>query len=80
MPLTETTQHTDPVAGQDVTRIRWASGLRYDHDLTRTEIAGNLVPAVQGAIVGEEFTIPGDGGTWAAVGTRAGGEVISSPF
>lgn len=58
--LTEVAQETDPVRSQQVTRIGWATGLRHDHDLTRTEVAGNLVPAVQGTIVTEAFAIPGE--------------------
>jgi hypothetical protein len=44
------TETTDPLYNQAVTRIRWrpADALKYDHDLTRTVLAGNLVPATQG--------------------------------
>ena len=57
--LTEWAQDTDPVGQNEVTLIRWATGLQYDHDLNRTVIAGNILPVVQGTIVTEEFTIPG---------------------
>jgi hypothetical protein len=42
-----------------VTRIFWRSedALRHDHDLTRTELAGNLVPASQGRHHIERFAI-----------------------
>jgi hypothetical protein len=50
---------TDPVQGRPVTLIRWAEGLVSDHDLTRTELAGNLLPAVQGRVTEETFAIPG---------------------
>ena len=57
--VTDATEDTDPIGPHDVTLIRWATGLRHDHDLARTEIAGNLVPAVQGRITEEVFAIPG---------------------
>ena len=56
--VTETAEKTDPVGTHDVTLIRWAAGLRYDHDLARTEVAGNLVPAIQGRMTEEVFAIP----------------------
>lgn len=52
-------EHRDPVRDQPVTLIRWADRLACDHDLTRTEVAGNLVPAVQGQVTEEVFQIPG---------------------
>ena len=58
--VTGATESTDPVREQDVTRIHWADGLASDHDLTRTQVAGNLVPAMQGRIVQGVFVIPGD--------------------
>jgi hypothetical protein len=57
--LTEVTEGRDPLLGQDVTHIRWADGLASEHDLTRTQVAGNLVPAMQGRIAEHVFTIPG---------------------
>jgi len=60
--VTGATESTDPLREQDVTRIHWADGLTSDHDLTRTQIAGNVVPAVQGRIVEGVFVIPGDAG------------------
>jgi hypothetical protein len=49
----------DPLYGVEVTRIRWrpADALKYDHDLTRTVLAGNLVPATQGRRFAEAFAI-----------------------
>jgi hypothetical protein len=45
-----------------VTRLRWETPLAADYDLTRTVLAGNLVPATQGRTVrGEAFAIPGAG-------------------
>jgi hypothetical protein len=67
--LTEATEGTDPVLEQDVTHIRWADGLASEHDLNRTQIAGNLVPAMQGRIAEHVFMIPGGAappaGLWA---------------
>jgi hypothetical protein len=63
--LTSFEQHLDPVGQQPaiepqpVTLIRWAEGLSTSHDLTQTQIAGNLLPALQGQITEETFTIPG---------------------
>ena len=57
--LIEWEQSTDPVTEAPVTRIRWEEGLTSDHDLTRTEIAGNLLRAVQGRAAEEVFVIPG---------------------
>lgn len=45
-----------------VTHIRWsaAEALQHDHDLTRTVVAGNLVPARQGRRYEASFAIPSD--------------------
>ena len=45
-----------------VTHIRWSSSeaLQQDHDLTRTEVAGNIVPATQGRRYQASFAIPTD--------------------
>ena len=69
--VTEMAEETDPRGPRDVTLIRWATGLRYDHDLTRTEVAGNLITAVQGRMTEEEFVIPGAPGTAGAAGSLA---------
>jgi hypothetical protein len=58
--LTAAEERTDPVQGRLVTLIRWADRLISDHDLTRTELAGNLLPAVQGLVTDELFAIPGE--------------------
>lgn len=58
--LTEAEERTDPVQARQVTLIRWSDRLASDHDLTRTQLAGNLVPAVQGQVTEEIFAIPGD--------------------
>lgn len=58
--VTAAEEHSDPVRGQPVTLIRWRDGLTSDHDLRRTEIAGNLLPVVQGRFADDElFAIPG---------------------
>jgi hypothetical protein len=67
--LTEATQSTDPVRQQDVTLIHWADGLASGHDLTRTQVAGNLVPAMQGRITESVFMIPSDAGPGEVPGT-----------
>lgn len=56
------TEEFDPLYLEQVTRIRWsrAEALLEDHDLTRTEVAGNIVPATQGRRVEEPFGIPSD--------------------
>jgi hypothetical protein len=53
-PVSET---TDPVFAVDLTRIALQAPTTCDHDLERTHLAGNLVPAVQGARVSETFAI-----------------------
>jgi hypothetical protein len=61
----------DPVFDAELTRVTLQTATAYDHDLTRTLYAGNLVPATQGLSTTETFTIPadgtGDGSTPAAV-------------
>lgn len=59
--LTGAEEQADPVRERQVTLIRWSDGLAGDHDLTRTELAGNLLPALQGRRVDEVFAIPGEG-------------------
>lgn len=51
-------EETDSLFGQSVTHIFWKSKLKFDHDLTRTLLAGNLVPATQGRRYTETFQIP----------------------
>ncbi len=48
--LVSADEETDPLFHQDVTHIVWRTedALQSDHDLTRTVLAGNLVPATQG--------------------------------
>ncbi len=51
-------EETDSLFGEMVTHIFWKSKLKLDHDLTRTILAGNLVPATQGKRFTETFQIP----------------------
>ncbi len=44
-----------------LTRISFAAPTAFEHDLLTTAVAGNIVPAVQGALRTETFTIPGAG-------------------
>ena len=48
---------TDPLLGADVVRIAWGAedALRSDHDLTRTVVRGNLVPATEGRRTTDRF-------------------------
>lgn len=62
--LVSSTELTDTLfetGGQptQVTQITWVPGLARHHDLTRTVLAGNLVPATQGRRRVETFTIGG---------------------
>jgi hypothetical protein len=50
-------EEVDPLFGSAVTHIVWENGLASDHDLTRTVLAGNLVPATQGRRYTESFAI-----------------------
>ncbi len=55
----EAVETTDPLFPQVVTQLVWRAedALRFDHDLTRTHLAGNLVPATQGRRYTEMFAI-----------------------
>ncbi len=48
---------TDPLYGVQLVRIAWRAedALRFEHDLTRTRLGGNLVPATQGRRSAERF-------------------------
>lgn len=52
-------QLMDPVFGVQLTRVTLLGPTAYDHDLTATIYAGNLVPATQGLRTSETFAIPG---------------------
>ena len=58
--MTGAEERADPVRGTPLTLIRWSDGLTGEHDLTRTEIAGNLLVAVHGRLTDEVFAIPGE--------------------
>ncbi|MBM4318414.1 MAG: hypothetical protein FJ125_00270 [Deltaproteobacteria bacterium] len=57
--LVATEERRDELYGEDLTLLRWRSedALRADHDLARTEVAGNLVPATQGLRRTEQLAI-----------------------
>jgi len=61
--LTFVAEEVDPVFGTNVTHVRWraADALVHDHDLTRTRVCGNLVPATQGRRYAESFVIDAGG-------------------
>ena len=70
--LTAASEQTDPLYGVAVTHLVWdaTEALRFDHDLQRTVLAGNLVPAVQGERFTEAFVIDSDpAGTQAPLAT-----------
>lgn len=48
---------TDPLYGGQVIRVAWRAedALRFEHDLTRTRVGGNLVPATQGRHYTDRF-------------------------
>jgi hypothetical protein len=48
----------DPLFSAQVTRVTLAAPTSLDHDLTRTVLAGNLVPATQGLRLSETFFCP----------------------
>jgi hypothetical protein len=53
-------EQTDVLMGNPVTYITWDAGeaLQYNHDQSRTVVAGNIVPATQGARSTGSFAIP----------------------
>ncbi len=57
-----TEETADPLIGSPppiaLTHIFLQAATASDHDLTRTSVAGNIVPAVQGARQSDAFTIP----------------------
>jgi hypothetical protein len=77
--LTAAIEETDALYAIDVTRLKWApaEALRDDHDLTRTLLAGNLLPATEGRRYTERFAIEpptGEGRTPPPAVVRAGPE------
>ena len=56
-------EEAEPVFGTTVSHVRWRAGdaLVHDHDLTRTTVRGNLVPATQGRRATERFVIDAGG-------------------
>ena len=55
--LVSVDEEIDPLYGTAITHIAWMNGLQFNHDLTRTVLAGNLVPATQGRRYSESFAI-----------------------
>lgn len=57
--VTAAAEQQDLLFATPVTRLEWdaTEALAHDHDLTRTTLAGNLVPATQGYTVSESFAI-----------------------
>lgn len=55
--ITNATEETDALYGIPVTHLEWQNGLALNHDLTRTVVAGNLIPATQGRRYSESFAI-----------------------
>jgi uncharacterized phage protein gp47/JayE len=53
--LTSVDEEIDPLYDVAITHLVWSGGLAYNHDLTRTVLAGNLVPATQGQRYSESF-------------------------
>jgi hypothetical protein len=75
--LTGVLETRDKLLGADVTRIEWSAAeqLTSDHDLTRTRLAGNLLPATEGRRFVEGFEIEpptGEGLMPTAAVVRAG--------
>ena len=50
-------EQIDPLYNAAITHLVWENGLADNHDLTRTLLAGNLVPATQGQRYIESFAI-----------------------
>jgi hypothetical protein len=55
--LASVTEQADPLFNVAITQLIWEQPLAYNHDLTRTVLAGNLVPATQGRRYTETFAI-----------------------
>jgi hypothetical protein len=55
--LVSATEETDPLFLVPVTHLVWQAPLASNHDLTRTVLAGNLIPATQGRRYKESFAI-----------------------
>jgi hypothetical protein len=55
--LTLSEEVTDPLFGEALTHLRWREPLAHEHDLTRTRLAGNLLPATEGRRHTERITV-----------------------
>lgn len=77
--LSPATETVDPLFDYQITSVQLAAPTAADHDLSTTQIAGNLVPAVQGLRTTEWFWTPTVGGTVpTAPGPSAG--AVGSAF
>ena len=68
---------TDPVFARQITQIELSTPTTLQHDLSRTHLAGNLVPVVQGQRRIETFQIPVAPGSGGA--TPPSGETAPAP-
>jgi hypothetical protein len=57
LQLASANEEVDPLFNVAITHIVWETPLQSNHDLTRTVLAGNLVPATQGRRFSESFAI-----------------------
>ncbi|HET9060624.1 MAG TPA: baseplate J/gp47 family protein, partial [Acidimicrobiales bacterium] len=57
--LVSVDEETDPLVGTLLTHLTWdaSQALRVDHDLPRTHLAGNLLPATEGQRYQEDFAV-----------------------
>lgn len=64
----------DALFNEYATHIVWSAdeGLENDHDIGRTTVSGNLVPATQGRTTTESFFIPGGSAVGALAAARSG--------
>ncbi|MBK8211874.1 MAG: baseplate J/gp47 family protein [Rhodospirillales bacterium] len=64
---------TDPLYGVPVVKVAWRAedALKFEHDLTRTRVGGNLVPATQGRRCTERFVTSPTGWTHSGGVPRA---------
>lgn len=68
----------DPLFDYEITAVALAAATTLDHDLSTTQIAGNLVPAVQGLRTTEWFWIPTVGGAAPTAPGPSAGPVLDA--
>jgi hypothetical protein len=79
-PYSDTSPQTmlvDPLFDYEITLVELAAPTTLDHDLSVTQIAGNLVPAVQGLSTTEWFWIPTVGGSTPRPPFPSNGEPVA---